>query len=88
MFTYIWHTLFFDPVYNTLVFFIDTIRNGDVGLAIIATVIVVKMTKVLYTGSKKKVCQIYIRGILRSFLNFHNQLRKLFFSSIFCEGGK
>jgi YidC/Oxa1 family membrane protein insertase len=43
MFTYIWHTIFFDPVYNTLVFFIDTIRNGDVGLAIIATVIVVKM---------------------------------------------
>lgn len=43
MFTYIWHTLFFDPVYNTLVFFIDVIRNGDVGLAIIATVIVVKM---------------------------------------------
>jgi YidC/Oxa1 family membrane protein insertase len=43
MFTYIWHTIFFDPIYNTLVFFIDTIRNGDVGLAIIATVIVVKM---------------------------------------------
>jgi YidC/Oxa1 family membrane protein insertase len=43
MFTYIWHTFFFDPVYNTLVFFIDTVRDGDVGLAIIATVIVVKM---------------------------------------------
>jgi YidC/Oxa1 family membrane protein insertase len=43
MFTYIWHTFFFDPVYNTLVFFIDVIPGGDVGLAIIATVIVVKM---------------------------------------------
>jgi YidC/Oxa1 family membrane protein insertase len=43
MFTYIWHTVFFDPIYNTLVFFIDTVRSGDVGLAIIATVIVVKM---------------------------------------------
>ncbi len=42
MFTYIWHTAFFDPVYNGLVFFIDVIRGGDVGLAIIATVIVVK----------------------------------------------
>lgn len=42
MFSYIWHTLFFDPIYNTLVFFIDTVRDGDVGLAIIATVIVVK----------------------------------------------
>jgi YidC/Oxa1 family membrane protein insertase len=43
MFSYIWHTLFFDPIYNTLIFFVDTVRNGDVGLAIIATVIVVKM---------------------------------------------
>jgi YidC/Oxa1 family membrane protein insertase len=43
MFTYIWHTVFFDPVYNTLIFFVDTVRGGDVGIAIIATVIVVKM---------------------------------------------
>ena len=42
MFNYIWHTFFFDPVYNGLVFFIDVIPGGDVGLAIIATVIVVK----------------------------------------------
>jgi len=38
----IWHTFFFDPVYNTLVFFIDIFPLGDVGLAIIATVLVVK----------------------------------------------
>jgi YidC/Oxa1 family membrane protein insertase len=43
MFSFIWHTVFFDPIYNVLTFFIDTIRGGDVGLAIIATVIVVKM---------------------------------------------
>ncbi len=42
MFTYIWHTIFFDPVYNSLVFFIDVLPSGDVGLAIVATVIVVK----------------------------------------------
>jgi YidC/Oxa1 family membrane protein insertase len=42
MFNYIWHTFFFDPVYNGLIFFIDVIPGGDVGLAIIATVIVVK----------------------------------------------
>lgn len=42
MWSYIWHTFFFDPVYNTLVFFIDIIPGGDVGLAIIATVLVVK----------------------------------------------
>jgi len=42
MFSYIWHTFFFDPVYNGLIFFIDVIPGGDVGLAIIATVVVVK----------------------------------------------
>lgn len=42
MFNTIWHTLFFDPVYNALVFFIDIIPDGDVGLAIIATVLLVK----------------------------------------------
>ncbi len=39
----IWHTIFFDPVYNTLVFFIDAFPGGDVGLAIVATVVVVKV---------------------------------------------
>ncbi len=43
MFSYIWHTFFFDPVYNALVFFIDVFPNGDIGLAIIATVILVKL---------------------------------------------
>lgn len=42
MFSSIWHTLFFDPVYNALVFFIDVLPGGDVGLAIIATVFLVK----------------------------------------------
>ena len=42
MFSNIWHTFFFDPVYNSLVFFIDVIPGGDVGLAIIATVLLVK----------------------------------------------
>ena len=42
MFSFIWHTFFFDPVYNSLVFFIDVIPGGDVGLAIIATVFLVK----------------------------------------------
>lgn len=42
MFNFIWHTFFFDPVYNTLVFFIDFFPGGDVGLAIIMTVVIVK----------------------------------------------
>jgi YidC/Oxa1 family membrane protein insertase len=42
MFSFIWHTFFFDPIYNLLVFFLDIIPGGDMGLAIIATVIMVK----------------------------------------------
>ncbi len=43
MFGWIWHTFFFDPVYNGLIFFIKIIPGGDVGLAIIFTTVVVKL---------------------------------------------
>jgi YidC/Oxa1 family membrane protein insertase len=43
MFSSIWHTVFFDPIYNSLVFFIDVVRGGDVGIAIILTVVLVKV---------------------------------------------
>jgi YidC/Oxa1 family membrane protein insertase len=43
MWSFIWHTFFFDPIYNGLVFFIDIVPGGDVGLAIIATTVVVKV---------------------------------------------
>lgn len=42
MFSFIWHTFFFDPVYNGLIFFIDILPDGDVGLAIIAITLLVK----------------------------------------------
>lgn len=42
MFNSIWHNFFFDPVYNGLIFFIDVVPGGDVGVAIILTTIVVK----------------------------------------------
>lgn len=42
MFSFIWHTLFYDPIYNALIFFIDILPRGDIGLAIIATVVLVK----------------------------------------------
>ena len=38
-----WHTVFFDPVYNTLVFFIDAVPGGDVGIAIVLTTVLVKV---------------------------------------------
>lgn len=39
----VWHLLFLDPIYNGLVFFIEHVPMGDVGLAIIATTVVVKL---------------------------------------------
>jgi YidC/Oxa1 family membrane protein insertase len=43
MFLSVWHTLFFDPIYNGLVYFIDVVPHGDVGLAIVLITIVVKL---------------------------------------------
>ena len=43
MFSFIWHSFFFDPIYNSLVFCIDVVRGGDVGIAIVLTVIAVKL---------------------------------------------
>ncbi len=43
MFNTIWHTFFFDPVYNGLIYFIDVIPGGDVGLAIVFMTILVKL---------------------------------------------
>ncbi len=43
MFSYIWHTFFFNPVYNSLVFFVDVVPAGDIGIAIIFTTILIKM---------------------------------------------
>lgn len=43
MWSFIWHTFFFDPIYNGLIFFIDTFPYGDVGLAIVGITILVKL---------------------------------------------
>ncbi len=45
------HTLFYDPIYNLLVYVIDLIPGGDVGLATIIVTCVVKI--ILFPLSKK-----------------------------------
>lgn len=62
MFSYIWHTFFFDPVYNGLVFFVDVIPGGDVGLAIVLTTIVVKLI-LLPLSIKATKTQLVMREI-------------------------
>jgi YidC/Oxa1 family membrane protein insertase len=60
--SYIWHTFFFDPVYNSLIFFIDVVRNGDVGIAIICTVILVKLV-ILPISLKATRTQLVMREL-------------------------
>ncbi len=43
MWSTIWHGLFFDPIYNLLIFFVDVVPGGDVGLAVILATVVVKV---------------------------------------------
>lgn len=49
--SYVFHTLFYDPIYNLLVFVINHIPGGDVGLATIIVTIIVKI--ILFPLSKK-----------------------------------
>lgn len=62
MFSEIWHTFFFDPVYNTLIFFIETLPSKDVGLAVIGTVIAVKLI-LLPLSFKATKTQLLMRHI-------------------------
>ncbi len=49
----IWNTIFYQPIYNTLLFIISNITFGDVGFAIILITLVVKF--VLYPLTKKSI---------------------------------
>ncbi len=60
--SFIWHTFFFDPIYNSLVLFIDIVRNGDVGIAIICTVVLVK-TIILPVSLKAARTQLAMREL-------------------------
>ncbi len=62
MWNSIWHTFFFDPVYNSLVFFIDTLPHGDVGLAIVCTVVFIKLV-ILPLSIKVAKMQVKMREI-------------------------
>lgn len=43
MLSTIWHTVFFDPIYNGLIFLVDVVPGGDVGIAIIILTVIVKV---------------------------------------------
>jgi len=62
MFSSIWHNFFFDPVYNGLIFFVNHVPGGDVGVAIILTTIVVKVV-LLPLSVKAAKTQVVMREI-------------------------
>lgn len=39
----LWHGVFFDPTYNLLIFILDHVRGGDVGVAIVVLTVVIKL---------------------------------------------
>ena len=56
------HTFFYNPLYNGLIFLIDIVPLADVGIAIILLTIVVKL--ILFPLSKKAVrTQLIMRTV-------------------------
>jgi len=80
----LWNTIFYQPVYNILIFIINNITFGDVGFAIIIITIIIKF--VLYPLTKKSIrSQILmkkmepeIKQIKKDFPNKEEQAKKTF----------
>ena len=43
MFLILWHAIFFDPIYNLLIFILDHVPGGDVGIAIVILTVLIKV---------------------------------------------
>jgi YidC/Oxa1 family membrane protein insertase len=80
----IWTTLFYQPIYNALIFIINNITLGDVGFAIIILTIFVKL--ILFPLTKKSIkSQILmkriepeLKRIKKDFPNKEEQAKKTF----------
>lgn len=80
----LWNTVFYQPIYNILVFIINNITFGDVGFAIILVTVVVKL--ILAPLTKKSIrSQILmkkmepeIKQIKKDFPNKEEQAKKTF----------
>ena len=58
----LWTTIFYQPIYNALIFLIDTITLGDVGFAIIILTIIVKL--ILFPLAKKSIkSQLFMKRL-------------------------
>lgn len=80
----LWNTVFYQPIYNILIFIIDNITFGDVGFAIILVTIIVKL--ILSPLTKKSIkSQILmkrmepeLKQIKKDFPNKEEQAKKTF----------
>ena len=80
----LWNSIFYQPIYNILIFIIDHITFGDVGFAIILVTIVVKL--ILSPLTKKSIkSQILmkkmepeLKEIKKKFPNREEQAKKTF----------
>lgn len=58
----LWNTIFYQPIYNMLVFLIDKVTFGDIGFAIIILTILIKL--ILFPLAKKSIqSQIYMKKL-------------------------
>ena len=80
----LWHTIFYQPIYNIVIFLMNNVTFGDVGFAIILVTIIVKF--ILYPLTKKSIkSQILmkrmepeIKLIKKNYPNKEEQAKKTF----------
>lgn len=80
----IWTTIFYQPIYNALIFLINTITFGDVGFAIITLTILVKL--ILFPLTRKSIrsqllmkkLEPELKKIKKEYPNKEEQAKKTF----------
>ena len=81
---YLWNTIFYQPIYNSLIFIINNITFGDVGFAIILATIVIKLAlspltrKSIRSQILMKKMEPEMKQIKKDFPNKEEQARKTF----------
>lgn len=80
----LWNTIFYQPIYNVLIFIIDNVTFGDVGFAIILVTIIVKLAlspltrKSIKSQILMKRMEPELKQIKKDFPNKEEQAKKTF----------
>lgn len=80
----LWNTVFYEPIYNALIFIINNITFGDVGFAIILVTIIVKLAlspltrKSIKSQILMKRMEPELKQIKKDFPNKEEQAKKTF----------